>query len=309
MDRFQAMRLFTRIVELGSFTAAADDLQLPRATVTHAIKQLEARLEARLLERTTRSVRTTLDGEAYYQRCLRLLADLDETESVFRQSGGSPSGTLRVALQGTAARFFIIPALPAFLAQHPGLKLELGFGDRPVDLIREGYDCAMRSGVLPESSLVARRIALLPQVTVASADYIARHGEPQHPDELHLNDHRNGHWAVSYMSMATGRHESLDFTIDGANRVYNLPNRIAVNDADAYHAAAYAGLGIIQVPRYAVLEAIAAGRLREILKPWAPEPMPVSAIYPAHRQLSPRVRVFVDFLADLFRQAEAGGRL
>lgn len=305
MDRFQAMRLFTRIVELGSFTAAADDLQLPRATVTHTIKQLEARLEARLLERTTRSVRTTLDGEAYYQRCLRLLADLDETESVFRQNGGSPSGTLRVALQGTAARFFIIPALPAFLAQHPGLKLELGFGDRPVDLIREGYDCAMRSGPLPDSSLVARRIALLPQVTVASADYIARHGEPQHPDELHHSNHR----AVSYMSMATGRHESLDFTIDGANRVYNLPNLIAVNDADAYHAAAFAGLGIIQVPRYAVLDAIADGRLREVLQPWAPEPMPVSAVYPAHRQLSPRVRVFVDFLAELFRQAEADGRL
>ncbi|MEK9970515.1 MAG: LysR family transcriptional regulator [Ferrovibrio sp.] len=305
MDRFHAMRLFTRIVELGSFTAAADDLQLPRATVTHAIKQLEARLEARLLERTTRSVRTTLDGEAYYQRCLRLLADLDETESVFRQTGGSPSGTLRVALQGTAARFFIIPALPAFFAQHPGLKLELGFGDRPVDLIREGYDCAMRSGPLPDSSLVARRIALLPQVTVASADYIARHGEPLHPDELHQNNHR----AVSYMSMATGRHESLDFTIDGQNRVYNLPNLLAVNDADAYHAAAFAGLGIIQVPRYAVLDAIAAGRLREILRPWAPAPMPVSAVYPAHRQLSPRVRVFVDFLADLFRQAEADGRL
>ncbi len=309
MDRFQAMRLFTRIVELGSFTAAADDLQLPRATVTHAIKQLEARLEVRLLERTTRSVRTTLDGEAYYQRCLRLLADLDETESVFRQSGGSPSGTLRVALQGTAARFFIIPALPAFLQQHRGLKLELGFGDRPVDLIREGYDCAMRSGPLPDSSLVARRIALLPQVTVASADYIARHGEPRHPDELHKNNHRNGHWAVSYMSMATGRHESLDFTIDGANRVYNLPNLLAVNDADAYHAAAHAGLGIIQVPRYAVLDAIAAGHLREILQPWAPAPMPVSAVYPAHRQLSPRVRVFGDFLAALFRQAEAEGRL
>jgi LysR family transcriptional regulator for bpeEF and oprC len=305
MDRFQAMRLFTRIVELGSFTAAADDLQLPRATVTHAIKQLEARLNARLLDRTTRSVRTTLDGEAYYQRCLRLLADLDETESVFRQSGGSPRGTLRVALQGTVARHFIIPALPGFFSSHPDLKLELGFGDRPVDLIREGYDCALRSGPLPESSLVARRVALMEQITVASTDYLARHGEPQHPDELH----RNGHRAVSYMSMATGRHESLDFTIDGENRVFLLPNLIAVNDADAYSAAALAGLGIIQVPRYHALDYIRAGRLREILQPWRPAPMPVQAVYPAHRQLSPRVRVFVDFLAALFRQADADGRL
>lgn len=305
MDRLQAMRLFTRIVELGSFTAAADDLQLPRATVTHAIKQLEARLNARLLERTTRSVRTTLDGEAYYQRCLRLLADLDETESVFRQSGGSPRGTLRVALQGTVARIFIIPALPGFFSSYPDLKLELGFGDRPVDLIREGYDCALRSGALPESSLVARRVALMEQITVASGDYLARHGEPQHPDELH----RNGHRAVSYMSMATGRHESLDFTMDGENRVYNLPNLIAVNDADAYTAAALAGLGIIQLPRYHALDHIRAGRLREILQPWRPAPMPVQAVYPAHRQLSPRVRVFVDFLAALFRQAEVERRL
>jgi LysR family transcriptional regulator for bpeEF and oprC len=305
MDRLQAMRLFTRIVELGSFTAAADDLQLPRATVTHAIKQLEARLTARLLDRTTRSVRTTLDGEAYYQRCLRLLADLDETESVFRQNGGSPRGTLRVALQGTVARHFIIPALPGFFSSYPDLKLELGFGDRPVDLIREGYDCALRSGVLPESSLVARRVALMEQITVASADYLARHGEPQHPDELHHSNHR----AVSYMSMATGRHESLDFTIDGANRVFILPNLIAVNDADAYSAAALAGLGIIQVPRYHALDHIRAGRLKEILQPWRPAPMPVQAVYPAHRQLSPRVRAFVDFLAALFRQAEADGRL
>jgi DNA-binding transcriptional LysR family regulator len=305
MDRFQAMRLFTRIVELGSFTAAADDLQLPRATVTHAIKQLEARLQARLLDRTTRSVRATLDGEAYYQRCLRLLADLDETESVFRQAGGRPSGTLRVALQGTVARVFIIPALPDFLQQYPELKLELGFGDRPVDLIREGYDCALRSGPLPESSLVARRITLLEQITVASTDYLARHGEPQHPDDLH----RNGHRAVSYMSMATGRHESLDFTIAGENRVFALPSLVAVNDADAYSAAALAGLGIIQLPRYHALDHIRAGRLREILQPWRPAPMPVQAVYPAHRQLSPRVRVFVDFLAGLFQQAAADGLL
>lgn len=305
MDRLDAMRLFTRIVELGSFTAAADDLQLPRATVTHAIKQLESRLKVRLLERTTRSVRTTLDGEAYYQRCLRLLADLDETESVFRQAGGSPRGTLRVALQGTVARHFIIPVLPDFLARHPEMKLELGFGDRPVDLIREGYDCALRSGPLPDSSLVARRVALMEQVTVASIDYLARHGEPLHPDDLLGGNHR----AVSYMSMATGRHESLDFTIDGENRAYILPNVVAVNDADAYTAAALAGLGIIQVPRYHALDHIHAGRLREILQPWRLPPMPVQAVYPTHRQLSPRVRVFVDFLADLFRQAEADGRL
>jgi LysR family transcriptional regulator, regulator for bpeEF and oprC len=304
MDRFQAMRLFTRIVELGSFTAAADDLQLPRATVTHAIKQLEARLKARLLERTTRSVRTTLDGEAYYQRCTRLLADLDETESVFRQTETSPRGVLRAALQGTVARHFILPALPDFFARYPDIRLELGFSDRPVDLVREGYDCAMRSGPLPDSSLVARQIILLEQATVASPDYLGRHGMPQEPEDLF-----RGHRAVSYMSMATGRHESLDFTIDGENRVFMLPNIVAVNDADAYVAACRAGLGIVQVPRYHIADDLKAGRLVEILAPWRLAPMPVSAVYPAHRQLSPRLRVFVDFLAELFRKAAVEGRL
>lgn len=304
MDRFQAMRLFTRIVELGSFTAAADDLQLPRATVTHAIKQLEARLQARLLERTTRSVRTTLDGEAYYQRCTRLLADLDETESVFRQSETSPRGTLRVHLQGTVSRYFIIPALPGFFARYPEIRLELGFGDRPVDLIREGVDCALRSGPLPDSSIVARRLAALTQVTIASPDYLARHGTPQHPEELF-----NGHRAVSYFSQASGRRESLDFTIDGENRVFMLPDLVSVDDADAYTAACRAGLGIVQLPRYHVLADIQAGRLVEILAPWRLAPLPVQAVYPAHRQLSPRLRVYVDFLAEVFRTAEAQGLL
>jgi DNA-binding transcriptional LysR family regulator len=304
MDRFQAMRLFTRIVELGSFTAAADDQQLPRATVTHAIKQLEAKLNARLLERTTRSVRTTLDGEAYYQRCTRLLADLDETEAVFSQSAASPRGVLRAHLQGTISRHFIIPALPDFFARYPEIRLELGFGDRPVDLIREGVDCGLRSGPLPDSSMVARRMTELVQVTVASAGYLARHGTPQHPDDLHT-----GHRAVNYISLASGRHESLDFTIDGENRVYMLPSTVAVSDADAYAAACRAGLGIVQVPRYHVLDDIRAGRLVEILSPWRLAPMPVQAVYPAHRQLSPRLRVFVDFLAETFRRAAADGRL
>lgn len=304
MDRLDAMRLFTRIVELGSFTAAADDLQLPRATVTHAIKQLEARLSVRLLDRTTRSVRTTLDGEAYYQRCLRLLADLDETEAVFSQTAASPRGTLRVELQGTVARTFIIPALPVFFARYPDIRLEIGIGDRPVDLVREGVDCAMRSGPLPDSSLVARRIGLIEQATVASADYLARHGVPRDLDAL-----RQGHRAISYISHTSGRHESLDFTVDGENREIVLEDIVAVNNADAYVACCRAGLGIVQVPRYHVAPYLADGSLREILKAWAPAPMPVSVVYPAHRQLSPRVRVFADFLADLFRQATVEGRL
>jgi DNA-binding transcriptional LysR family regulator len=166
MDRFEEMRIFTRIMERRSFTLAAEDLRIPRATVTNAIKRLEARLGTRLLERTTRQVSPTLDGEAHYQRCVRLLADIEEAEGAFR--GAAPKGILRVNLQGTLARHFVVPALPAFLQRYPELALRIGEGDRLVDLVREGVDCVLRAGDLQDSSMVARRVALLEQVTVAS---------------------------------------------------------------------------------------------------------------------------------------------
>ena len=179
MDRLHAMRLYTRIVELGSFTAAADDLDLPRATVTHAIKHLEARLGAQLLQRTTRRVRTTREGETYYGHCVRLLADVDEMESNFREAALQPKGRLRVDLSAALARLLVIPALPEFCARFPQIELELGTGDRFVDLVREGVDCALRVGNPGDTGMVGRRIAVLPQITVASADYVRRHGKPK----------------------------------------------------------------------------------------------------------------------------------
>ncbi len=178
MDRFQEMQIFARIVERRSFSRAADDLNIPRATVTNAMKRMEERLGARLLDRTTRQVNPTLDGEAYYSRCLRLLADMEEAEGSFRNS--APKGLLRVNLQGTLARHFVIPALPAFLGRYPDIELSIGDGDRLVDLVREGIDCVLRAGDLEDSSMVGRRIARMQQVTCASPDYLARHGEPKH---------------------------------------------------------------------------------------------------------------------------------
>lgn len=217
MDRFQEMQVFVRIAERGSFTQAADDLQLPRATVSNLIQRLEARLGVRLLERTTRTVRLTPDGEAYRQRCVGLLADLEEADGLFRQA--VPKGLLRVNLQGTLARRFVVPALPAFLARHPQLELQIGEDDRLVDLVREGVDCVLRAGQLRDSSLVARRVALLPQLTCASASYLAQFGEPRTLADL------AGHRAVNYLSSATGQALPLEFTVNGEVRTLSLSSR------------------------------------------------------------------------------------
>lgn len=292
MDRFQEMQIFVRIVERRSFTQAADDLQLPRATVTNAIKRLEQRLGIRLLERTTRSVTPTLDGEAYHQRCARLLTDLEETEAAFRNAPAK--GLLRVNLQGTLARHFVIPALPEFLRRYPAIELQIGEGDRLVDLVREGIDCVLRAGHLQDSSMVARRVALLEQSTCASPAYLAEHGTPRTIDEL------AAHRSVDFISSVTGRPFPLEFTVNGEVRQLTLASRVSVTGADAYTACAVAGLGLIQVPRYRIAEELRADRLRIVLDEFRPRPLPVSVLYPQSRQLSPRVRAFADWLREIF---------
>ncbi|MBB5410550.1 DNA-binding transcriptional LysR family regulator [Paraburkholderia sp. HC6.4b] len=292
MDRFEEMRVFVRIAERQSFTRAADDLQIPRATVTNLMKRLEQRLGARLLERTTRTVRLTPDGEAHYQRCVRLIADLEEAEGAF--SNLAPKGLLRVNVQGTLARHFVVPALPAFLARFPDIELMIGEDDRLVDLVREGIDCVLRAGVLQDSSMVGRRVAQLQQVTVASPAYLATYGEPADPDAL------STHRAVNYVSSATGKPVPLEFRVDGRDAALVLPSAVSVSGAELYTGAALAGLGIVQVPRYRVDGELAAGRLRVILADYPPPPMPVSVLYPQNRQLSSRVRVFAQWLREIF---------
>ncbi len=295
MDRFQEMRIFTRIVERRSFTLAAEDLQLPRATVTNAIKRLEARLATRLLERTTRVVAPTLDGQAYYERCVRLLAELAEMESVFSRT--EPSGLLRVNLQPSLAKHMLAPALPAFLARYPGMVLQIGEGDRLVDLVREGIDCVLRAGKLQDSSMVAQQVAQLTQVSCASPAYLDRHGRPATLDEL------DRHHAVHFVSSATGRPYPLEFGVDGELRQLVLPASVSVSGADMYAATAIAGLGIVQLPRYRIEPELRSGRLEPLLPQFPPPPLPVSVLYPQSRQLSPRVRVFVEWVKDVFAQA------
>lgn len=297
MDRFEAMRVFVRVVERSSFSRAAEDLGLPASTVTDAIKRLEARLAVRLLERTTRQVRTTLDGAAYYQRCLSILADIEDAESAF--SGARPRGLLRVGVQGTQARHFIVPGLQRFFAEYPDIELFLSEGDRYVDLVREGIDCVLRSGEPRESDLAARRIALLREVTVASPGYLAQYGTPTAWNAL------QGHRMVGFRSSATGGVLPLEFVVDGKAVSVTLPAPLSVDGGDTCRAAARHGHGLIQVPRYAVERDLAEGTLVEVLPDTPPTPTPVTLLYPRNRQLNLRVRVFIDWVAREFGQAAA----
>lgn len=298
MDRFDDMRNFVRVVERKSFTKAAADLLIPRATMTNSIQRLEDRLGTRLLERTTRTVNPTHDGDAYYRRCVRILAELEEADSIF--TNPDPKGLLRVNLQGTLARTFVIPALGEFTRRYPGIELLLSDGDRYVDLVHEGFDCVLRSGGLANSSMIGKRIALLHEATVASPAYIDRIGMPESLEDLEAQ----GHQMVSFLSGADDKPIALDFVVDGQVREVMLPSSISVTGADTYAACAAAGLGIIQVPRYRVADDLQSGNLIEILPDFPPDPMPVSILYPQNRQLSARVRVFVDWLGTLLGRIE-----
>ena len=300
MDRFNAMRVFTRIVELGGFAKAADSLQLPRASVTILIKQLEAHLGVQLLQRTTRQISLTLDGAAYYPRCVRLLADLEETEAVFSAARQNPKGLLRVDMPAGVGRLIVIPALPQFTARYPLIELEIGLNDRPVDLIREGVDCVLRGGSSLDDSLVARPLVILDQVTCASPGYLQRHGTPQCLADL------EGHEMVEYVSSHSGKRFGLEFVVDGQIQPINLSKHVAVNSADGYLAACEAGYGLVQTPYYHVARQLKEGNLVEVLREVPPPGMPLAALYPPHRQLSRRVRVFVDWMVELCAQPGNG---
>lgn len=299
MDRLHAMRVFARIVELGSFTRAADDMNLPRATMTHTIKRLEDELGVQLLQRTTRRVSATRDGEAYYAHCRRLLADLDEVEASFRDAAQGPRGRLRVDLPAALARNMVMPALPAFFARYPHIELDVSTGDRFVNLVQEGVDCVLRIGTLADSDLVGRRVAVLPQVTAASADYLRKHGMPET-----LADLQQGHNAVNWSSPTTRRPEPLEFMIGRKLREVTLPGQVTVGSTDVYMSACLAGLGIAQLSRYRIREHLASGKLREILPTMPPPVLPVSVLYPRQRQLPTRLRVFVDWLVELMGKVE-----
>jgi DNA-binding transcriptional LysR family regulator len=293
MDRFDSFRLFVRVVERGSFTAAAADIGIPRSTATDTIRRLEERLHARLLDRTTRQVVPTHDGQEFYQRCVTILADIEDAESALRAA--EPHGVLRIDAPGLLTRTFLLPKLPAFMDRYPRIDVQFGQGDRLVDLVREGVDCAIRVGDLVDSTLVQRRLGTLEEVTVASPAYLARRGTPQTLEQL------DGHLMVGFVSSRTGEVMPLEFTGDDGIRTILLPARVSANHSDTTADLARLGFGLFQAPRYRFAAELASGALVEILPGHPPSPTAVSAVFAQNRQLSPRLRVFLDWVARLFR--------
>lgn len=294
MDRFQAMKVFTGVVDANSFTRAADNLGLPRTTVTTTIQGLESLLQVRLLNRTTRRLSVTPDGAAYYERCMRILAEVDETEALFRHVTRGPKGKLRIDVPPSIGRLIIIPKLCDFYSRYPDVELVIGMSDRPVDMVQEAVDCVVRVGDLQDSNMVARRIGAFEIVTCAAPRYLELHGEPQSLEDLEQ------HHAVHYFSSRTGRNMDWDFVVDGEVREVEIAGKVAVNDAEAYVACALQGFGLIQTARFMVLKQLESGELREVLPQWQPSTQPISVVYLHNRHLSPKVRAFVDWIAELF---------
>jgi DNA-binding transcriptional LysR family regulator len=298
MDRLDAMRLFTRVVERRSFTQAAQDLGIPRSTATQVVQQLEDRLAARLLQRTTRTVRPTLDGEAYYRRCMSILDDIENAEGAFR--GANPRGLLRVEVQGTLARHFLLPALPEFFERYPDVEIAMSESDRWVDVVREGVDCVLRYGALPDSDLVARTVTKLRRITCAAPSYLERYGVPTHPDEV-VN-----HRAVGIRTLTTGSLTPFEFTYDGETRRMDVASPFSVTGTESFRDGVLLGLGLAQMPVFHIERDFAEGRLVQVLADFPPLSVPVSVLYPTSRQLSPRVRLFIDWT---IRQFSARGAI
>ena len=295
MDMLQAMTVFKRVVDASSFSRAADSLEMPRASVSTVVQNLEGHLGVRLLNRTTRSVQVTGDGALYYEYCARILAEVSDAESALSNKRQSPRGTIRVDTSATFATNVLIPVLRDFNARYPDIAVKLGIADRNVDLVQEGVDCVIRIGVLDDSSLVARTIGSVRMTTCAAPAYLEQMGEPATPDDLER------HRAVNYFSARTGRVYPFEFEVDGALVRKPMEGILAVNDGQVYITSALEALGMIQVPRFMVAKPIDAGALREILRGFPSPPIPLSILYP-HRRLSMCVRVFSEWVHELAQQ-------
>ena len=299
MDRLRAMEVFVRVVDAGGFSRAASQLRIPKATVTTLVQRLEARLSVRLLNRTTRRVSVTADGAAYYERCVRILAEVAETEGALARTQTAPSGRLRVDVGVVLGRRVLVPALPEFFARYPEIHLDLCCSDRPVDLLEQGVDCAIRGGDVLDSGLVVRQIGMLEFGLCAAPAYLARRGQPRHPHDLFE------HQCVNYFSPQNGKIFDWVLRKDSETIKLSLQGQLAVNDAEAYLEAGSAGLGIIGMPHFMLSSAHAVGVV-PVLTDWRPEPLPINVVYPPNRHLSAKVRVFVEWASALITARLAG---
>lgn len=295
MENTEAIKRFVRVAELGSFTKAADSLGLPKASVSQAVQQLENRLGTQLLHRTTRKVQLTPDGQVFYERGKDLLTEMDELDSLFQGDDASISGLIRVDMSYPMARNVVIPHLPEFLNRYPNLQVDLSSTDRRVDPIAEGFDCVVRTGALTDSGLIVRHIGELPQTNFASPAYLAKYGEPKQLEDL------SRHWLIHYHVNASTRFDAFEYWDGQTCQRIPMQSRVSVNNVDAYRAACVAGLGITQAPFLGAHELIADGKLVEILKDFRAPGMPVSLLYPHRRNLSKRMRIFMDWLSELVK--------
>src|ERR1700761_666561 len=296
MDKFQAMSLFVRVVEVGGIARAAESLQIPNATATTLIQKLEASLGVKLLNRTTRRVSVTPDGAAYYARVKGILEEVQDAEEALSQRSTAPRGRVRVDAPTLIARSVIVPALPRFFAQYPDIELALACNERHFDLVAEGIDCALWIGEIGDASLFARRVGFLYFATCAAPSYIAAHGLPTHPRELAQ------HRCINHFAPHGGETLEWTFSKDGERVQALFPGNLALEDENSYVSAAQAGLGIAQLPAFVVKEAMERGTLDLALADWFPEPAPLHVVYPQSRHLSRRVRVFVDWLTALISE-------
>jgi len=295
MDRFDGMRAFVRVVEAGSFTKAAQTLDMSRATVTQLIQQLEARLRVRLLHRTTRKVNVTEDGAIYYERVVRMLADLEELETGLPNTSTVPSGQLRVDVPGPFATMLLVPALPAFYARYPDIQLDLGVSDRMVDLIGDNVDCVVRGGAITDQSLVARHVADLQLRVYAAPAYLARAGVPTHPAQLREPPHH----VVRFRGARAGPGFAYELRRGDDSVPLDTRHMLAIDDGNAFLTAGLAGLGVVWLPDYMARAAVANGGLVPLFEGWEIAPMPLYVAYPSNRRVSRKLRAFIDWVVEL----------
>lgn len=295
MDRFETMKVYIRVSELASFSKAAESLGLPKATVSTAVQQLEAHLGTRLLHRTTRQVQMTQDGQMYFERCKDLLSDMEELESLFKKDARSISGRLRVDMPQGVAKNIVLPQLGKFLKQYPGIEVELSSTDRRVDLIAEGFDCVIRVGNLVDSGLIARSLGKLAIINCVSPAYIKEFGEPKTVADLEK------HYLVHYSTALGAKPEGFEYFDGDSFRSVQMKGRITVNNSDAYTAACLAGFGIVQVPAIGMKNNLENKAIIQVLPNLKAEAMPVSIIYPHRRNISKRVQVFMDWIAEIMK--------
>jgi len=296
MDRIQAMQIFIRVAEAGSFVRAAETLSLPSSTVTSTIKNLEKYLQIRLLNRTTRRVSLTPEGLQYLAQCREILALIEHTEASLADSNRRPRGRLRVDMPGGIAHFIVLPNLKDFYRLYPDIYLMIGVSDRQVDLVQEGVDCVIRTGGLTDSTLVARPLGRFRWLTCASPDYLREYGIPETPEAL------SQHRAIHYFSGSGRRTNELRF-IRGAE-AFSVPveGDTAVNETGLYIRLCLEGFGLAQLAENVISKNLQQGKLVEVLADWQPPSVPVTMLYPHQRFLSPAVRAFADWVAGLFNE-------